>query len=358
MVALVGDEIASHVAVRRGDVWIGGFAFPAVRLGAISTHPRFRRQRIASALVDKACTEARKGEALLAVAYPNRVCASMLLGLGFCRGVYSKPAWQLDLGKASEGALTRAINAAGKYGFRPAAVADAKALADLYFQHFSQLAGCWSRNDLFWQRRLEGASTLWFQPSPEFFVAADDERTLAYVAVAKSRDRWDVIEFACVAGHENVVAGGCARLAQEAQESGVKFLGIDVSYADPMARELVPLGLRGHVKYEDVHLRILDPAAVTSRCIEVVDLKAIAGNVSGVLAVEGQQEHAFGTGESDFTIRILPEDLMTAVFNGASLQGILGSGRASVQPPGGIANAAMRQLFPESHAFTSRLDLY
>jgi len=358
MVGVVGDDLGAHVAMRRGDLWVGGFAFPAVRLGAIATLPRFRRQKIASALVDKACTEARKDGAALAVAYPNRVCGSLLTGLGFGRGVYSKPAWQLDLGRASDGALARAISAAGKYGFRSATQDDAPALAELYFQHFSQIAGCWSRNELFWRRRLKGASTLWFQPAPEFFVAADDERTLAYIAVAKSRERWDVTEFACVAGHENVVAGGCARLAQEAQDEGARFLGIDVSYADPMARELVPLGLRGHVKYEDAMIRILDPQVVAQRCLEAIDLKAMAGNVSGTLAIDGQEEHCFGTGESDFTVHIMMEDLVTVVFNGASLQGVLGSGRAKVEPAGGLASAGMRQLFPESHAFTSRLDLY
>jgi hypothetical protein len=112
------------------------------------------------------------------------------------------------------------------------------------------------------------------------------------------------------------------------------------------------------VKYEDAMIRILDPGVVSARCIEVIDLKAIAGNVCGTLAIDGQHEHVFGSGKSDFTIRMMVEDLMTVVFNGASLQGVLGSGRASVEPAGGIANAAMRQLFPESHAFTSRLDLY
>lgn len=357
MVCEIDGKVVSHAAIRTGDLWTAGFSFPAARIGMVATHPDHRHQRIASAVIDKACTEAASRGAAVAIAYAPGACARLLLGLGFCRGIFSRPAWQLDLEKSAGSALKRAVDAAAECEFRAATIENAGSLDNLYFQHFSKLTGCWSRNESFWTRRIQGAPSLWLHPAPEILVTSAEGKMLAYIVVSKEHSRWDVLEFACVTGYEFLVAGGCAKIALEADEQGARWLGIDVSYADTVARDLVSLGLRGHVRYEDVFIRVLDEQAIVERTYEAVDLRAVSEKTSCSLEIRGMPPKAIGRGDTDFVLSMSAEELAVAMYNGASLQGLISGGRAKLEPPSPLASAAVRKLFPETHAFRSRFDI-
>lgn len=348
--------ILGQAGIRTGELWIAGHPFPAGCIGTLAVRPEFRRAGVGRLLVEKACEEMRRrGRALAAVVEPFGA-GGFLERVGFHRALAIRPAYSLDLKEVPGDLLARA---AASVTVRRGEPRDAPVFDQLHFQHYSRLTGGWSRSARFWLRRLTGRPKLWTHPVPEFLLASREKgRALACAAVAKSADRWDVLELACVAGHEQAGAGLVGSIALEAARSGARTLGVDVSHADPAARALAGLGLRGGGRYEPLFLRILDADDVAERAQEVLELRALGEGIAARIELDSSRAMDLGRGGAEVTLRMSLDELLALLFNGAPLEGMRACEVVRLEPDTSVGMALARRLFPETYALRLRVDGY
>ena len=320
LVAEVDGRVVSQMGLRYGDLWLSGRPFPAALVGTVCTLPDYRGQGIGAGML-RYSFELLRG-AGVALSYLHTIPArhNFYRRLGYAPSVHQQVAMTVDLASLDRGLLRQYSPDHPDFRLRPALPADASILDRLYQETARRGTGAWSREELFWKRRLAGYPKLWLAGCPGFELLLGPE-PLAYRAAIREGGRWLVVEVAYAQGAEDAVRRLLAADIIAAEQADADRVDVTLPpWMEP--EELLAVFLASaQRKWETVFLRVHDEARflelaqpiLTERGIEPIG-QVIIGTVEGDLHDIGKNLVAMMLSGGGFKVIDLGHDVTPERF--------------------------------------------
>ncbi len=211
-VAVDAGRIVSTLQVFRKRVRINGAVLEVGGVGNVFTTEAYRERGVASQLLHRA----------IAAMDAHQFDLSLLFAVRLL--FYSRHGWRSHL-RHLLFIDPGAVDASGPYQMSPFAPADIGAVMDIYERYSATFNGPTVRDPTYWHGQLRYAGN----PDEDFVVARRDGRVVAYMRGTVLYNFYQIIEHACLPGHEEALTQlVCALHGSKGRESPgtITHLGI------------------------------------------------------------------------------------------------------------------------------------
>jgi hypothetical protein len=328
-------------------------------VGTVCTLPDYRGQGIGAGML-RYSFELLRG-AGVALSYLHTIPArhNFYRRLGYAPSVHQQVAMTVDLASLDRGLLRQYSPDHPDFRLRPALPADASILDRLYQETARRGTGAWSREELFWKRRLAGYPKLWLAGCPGFELLLGPE-PLAYRAAIREGGRWLVVEVAYAQGAEDAVRRLLAADIIAAEQADADRVDVTLPpWMEP--EELLAVFLASaQRKWETVFLRVHDEARFLELAQPILTERADSTNLRVSLSVHGTPSRSveFGSGSIPLALSLGPSPLAALFYNGEALGELLEARAVKVRPEGESSLRHLCQVFPPTGAGRFAMDGY
>jgi len=359
IVAEVAGRVVSHMGLRDGELWLSGRPFPAALVGTVCTLSQYRGRGIGGRML-RYSFEVLRGWGM-ALSYLHTLPAryNFYRRLGYCDADHEQTDLSVDLDGFDQEFLDGAARLPEPVRRRPAAPADVSIMTALYRQVAARGTGAWSRNPLFWRRRLQGRAKLWLTASPHFELAVGD-RPLAYVATIRREKEWQILEVAWHSGAEFAVRALVAGVLASAKQAGLSR--VRVTLPRWLAVEELLALFAGSLEHEreTVFVRLHDVNRFLALATPLLKERAESADLSFDLTVTGtpSKRVRLGKGERKLALVLPPGHLASLFYNGESLPRLLQTEGIKIRPAEKDSYELLGLLFPPTQAGRFPVDGY
>ena len=359
LVAELEDRVVSQMGLRDGDLWLWGCPFPAALVGTVCTLPDFRGQGIGGGLLRYSFGVLSRWAMALSYLHTIPERHNFYRRLGYTDTVHEQTVLTADLAELDAKLLEQQATLPQPVRRRRALPADVPILESLYRGTAGRGTGAWSRNSLFWRRRLLGRPKLWLAGCPDFELAVAD-RPLAYVATIREGSEWRILELAYRGGADTVARALVAGVLGAAQKVGAE--GVRVTLPRWMASEelLSVLASQTALRQDRVFVRLHDVGRFLELATPVLAERADAADLTVGLSLSGTPSHHvhFGSGSRQLAVALGPSQLAALFYNGDALPDLLKANSVKARPESAHTMELLRGLFPPTRAARFPMDGY
>jgi predicted N-acetyltransferase YhbS len=359
LVAEVDGRVVSQMGLRHGDLWLSGRPFPAALVGTVCTHPDYRGQGIGAGMLRYSFGLSRRAGVTLSYLHTIPARHSFYRRLGYAPSVHEQVTMTVDPASLDRGLLRQYSPDRLGLCIRRALPADATILDRLYRETARRGTGAWSRDELFWKRRLAGHPKLWLAGCPDFELLLGPD-PLAYGATIREGGRWLVLEVPYTQGAEDAIRRLLAADIIAAEQAGIERVYITLPpWMEP--EELFGVFLASaQRKREPVFLRLHDEARFLELAQPILAERADSANLRVSLSVHGTPSRSveLGSGSIPLALSLGPSPLAALFYNGEALGELLEARAVKVRPEGASSLRHLCQLFPPTGAGRFAMDGY
>jgi predicted N-acetyltransferase YhbS len=194
-VAVDNERIVSTLQVFSKRVRVNGVVLEVGGVGNVFTTQRYRERGLASALLTRAI------KTMDEVGFDLSLLFTVRLLFYSRHGWRSHPRHVLLVDRAD-------VVESGPYSTAPFAAPDLPAVMDIYEQYSPRFNGPTVRDPGYWRGQLQYAGN----PNEDFLVALAHGRIVAYMRGTPLYDLYQIIEHACLPGHEDALTQLFCRL--------------------------------------------------------------------------------------------------------------------------------------------------
>lgn len=359
LVAEVDGRVTSQMGLRDGDLWLSGHPFPAALVGTVCTHPDYRDRGIGAGMLRYSFEALRRSGVALSYLHTIPPRYNFYRRLGYTPTPHEQVTAVADVADLEEHVLKEQASLGPGLRRRRALPADAAILDSLYRETASRGTGAWSRNDLFWKRRLQGRVKLWLSACPDFELAVG-EGPLAYVATIREGARWQIVELAHREGAENVARKLVAGVLLSARAVGAQQVQITLPSWMASEEMLASFATSVQRKRELVFLRLHDVGRFLALATPILTERADARSLRVTLVVQGTPSHHLevGPGDTDVALSVGPSHLAALLYNGEAMDELLKTKAVKVRPESKASLQRLCDLFPPTRGGRFPMDGY
>jgi len=359
LVAEVDGRVTSQMGLRDGPLWLSGVPFPAALIGTVCTHPDYRGRGIGAGMLRYSFEVLSR--AGVAVSYLHTIAPryNFYRRLGYSPTRHEQTSLLCDLSDLDGDLLKRQALAEPGLRRRRALPVDAAILDSLYRQTAGRGTGAWSRNDLFWKRRLQGRPKLWLSGCPDFELAVAEE-SLAYVGTIRDGQQWHIVELAYREDAEPVARSLVANVLASARTVGCRQVRVTLPAWMDVEATLGPFATSCEPKQELVFLRLHDVDGFLKLATPVLAQRAKAAGLRVSLTVQDTPSRRLkvGCGGTELAVSLGSSHLAALFYNGVALTELLEAGAVKVRPESEESLRHLCDLFPPTRAGRFPMDGY
>ncbi len=359
LVAEVDGRVTSQMGLRDGYLWLSGHPFPAALVGTVCTHPDYRGQGIGAGMLRYSFEVLQGSGVVLTYLHTIPPRYNFYRRLGYTPTPHEQVTAVAEVTDLQGSILRGQASLGPGLRRRRALPADAAILDSLYRETASRGTGAWSRNDLFWKRRLQGRAKLWLSGCPDFELAVGGE-PLAYVATVREGPRWQIVELAHREGAEGVARNLMAGVLASARTVGTEQVQITLPSWMGSEEMFASFATGIQRKRELVFLRLHDVGRFLELAAPILTRRADAADLALTLTVGGTPGHHLevGSGDTDLALSVGPSHLAALLYNGEAMGELLKAKAVKVRPESEASLQRLCDLFPPTRAGRFPMDGY